>query len=449
MHRIVYLPIEKKIRELKAKTLIALELSRIGITTVIGTDRALLSYSSQFPCGLMCFKGINKVQTDIGREIKKMGFLPVATDEEALGNSNEQLIAQDCWKDAHSIFHKVFCQGAVHKETLRSQREFSVDQLETTGNVRVDLLRPPFTDALGEKVEEIRHRFGPFILVNTNSGGTNSKERNLDRYKEALIQIGYIDPSAPADLELLENHLNHDRNNVLAIKAFVRSMSRVFPERRIVLRPHPSERETVYRDLASETKNMEVVTGTDPQEWIMAADLLVQTGCTTGLEAAILGTPTISLSHHPQPVGPFADVVSNRINPSVSTVDELIEAIRRFDCGEAPEYGANKADKIERLSRYVLIDDVQYAFQKIAVAMSNALLNTPEPPEISPISESVDQAMSDVVDAQTHDNAYVDPETFNSIVRDMATTLGYKTMPTVKDLRWGVYKVEAQNNYYE
>jgi hypothetical protein len=413
MHRIVYLPIEKKIRELKAKTLIALELSRIGITTVIGTDRALLSYSSQFPRGLMCFKGMNKVQTDIGREIKKMGFLPVATDEEALGNSNEQLISQDCCKDAHSIFHKVFCQGAVHKETLRSQREFSVDQLETTGNVRVDLLRPPFTDALGEKVEEIRHKFGPFILVNTNSGGTNSKERTL------------------------------------AIKAFVRSMSRVFPERRIVLRPHPSERETVYRDLASETKNMEVVTGTDPQEWIMAADLLVQTGCTTGLEAAILGTPTISLSHHPQPVGPFADVVSNRINPSVSTVDELIEAIRRFDCGEAPEYGANKADKIERLACYVLIDDVQYAFQKIAVAMSNALLNTPEPPEISPISESVDQAMSDVVDAQTHDNAYVDPETFNSIVRDMATTLGYKTMPTVKDLRWGVYKVEAQNNYSE
>lgn len=444
MNRIVYLPIEKKNRELTAKTLIALELSRLGITAVIGTDRALLSYSAKFPRGLMCLKGVNKVQTEIARKVREMGFIVVATDEEVLGNANTRLIVQDCWHDAHTVFHKVFCQGSVHRDTLLSHRGFSADQLETTGNARVDLLRPPFTDALAAKVAEIRRQFGPFILVNTNSGGTNGKETSLDRYKQALVQIGYIDPDDPEDLELLENHLSHDRNNMLAITAFIRAMSRELPERRIILRPHPSERETGYRELAAETGNMEVITGTEPREWIMAADMLVQTGCTTGVEAAILGTPTISLAHYPQPVGPFADVIANRVNPSVSTVEDLVKAIRRFDRGDAPEYGANQADKIDGLSRYLQIDHGRYAFQKVAGAMSDILSDAQASPGIAPISDSVDQAMSAVVDAGIRENAYVDPEYFVNLARDMAITLGYGELPVVRDLRWGVYEIQAR-----
>jgi len=215
--KIVYIPIEKKNRELNSKLLIAHALTRAGVTVILGVDRVLFSYAANFPLGMMYFKGLNKVQFEIMTTISNLGYTVVATDEEALGSSDPAYIMQDCWPGTRQIVSKIFSQGEVHRRALMDLRDFTCNQVIITGNARVDLLRPPFSNMLTAQVAAIRARHGRFVLINTDFSSVNGRFSNLDVYCQSLIDIGWIDPSKVEDVALMEDHLSYDRGNMAAV----------------------------------------------------------------------------------------------------------------------------------------------------------------------------------------------------------------------------------------
>jgi surface carbohydrate biosynthesis protein len=447
VQRIVYLPVEKRARELSSKCLIASELVSSGVTVVIGFSAAMLANFKNFPPGVVCVKGLNRVQFNIIKQLPSVGHTVVAMDEEALGALDPKFMMRDCWPEVQPYVAKVFCQGAVHKSAFTELRSFTDSQTPITGNPRIDLLRTPFVDAIREKVARIRQSHGRFILINTDAGSVNGTVPQLDKYFKILAQIGWIDPDSSQDKALFREHIEHDKNNIAAIEDFVRVMNAELPDRRLVLRPHPAENPAHWQNFSREVGNLTVVTNTNAAEWILAADCLIQTGCTTGVEAAVLGTPTIGIVRQPEVFLHPKVRLSNWLNPVVREVSEAVEAIRELDSGRQETFGANRETKLRSLEPHIKIDPDEFAYEKMSRLIDeNTKLSSGEEPDfIHPIRGAVDSYLKKNVSSTLFKEAHFDTADLERTLLWVFTTRNRTQNFSIDDLGWGVYKVRAEN----
>lgn len=165
------------------------------------------------------------------------------------------------------------------------------------------------------------------MLVNTNSGSVNNVWGDKRRYLGLLVEIGWFDPASEADRLLVEDHLEHDQNNFQALQDLIGGVSERRPDIQIIIRPHPSERSDTWIKFAKTLPSVEVVSETEVGPWLQASDIVVTTGCTTGMEAALLGKPAISMVVQPEHIQHPSFFVANKVNmvsDSVSRTEELI-----------------------------------------------------------------------------------------------------------------------------
>ena len=439
MHRIVHIPVEKKHRELMSKLLVALELTSLGIPVVIGHSRALYANARNLPPGLMFLKGMNKVQYKITAQLPSAGHKTVACDEEAMG-ARGPLLVKDTWAEIRPLMTKVFCQGPEHRDVLMKERNFSASQLAITGNPRIDLLRPPFTETWRRQAAEIAQENGPFVLVNTDMSATNSRFHNLEYYRQVLVQIGWLDEDSEEDRRLLEHHLKHDQSNMDAVSDFARGMRAAMPDGKIVLRPHPAEDDRRWRDLARETGNLTVVTDSEPVPWLLAARGLIHTGCTTGVEAAILGTPSIALITDRED-NPFSEYrLSNAVSHQVTTVDDAVE-VARVLLSDKPEAEATAIDGA--LDAFLDMDDAAPAFEKIARELEKLLPDTPldSADTLHRVPPQIDKYLKANFDVATKAEGFSEPEEIEERIDMLLQSAGRSNWekPEIRDLNWGIY----------
>lgn len=79
-----------------------------------------------------------------------------------------------------------------------------------------------------------------------------------------------------------------------AFQRLIPELERAFPDLKIVVRPHPTESQDVYRRIASQCKRVEVTNEGNVVPWLLATRALIHNGCTTGVEAFVLRVPAVS-----------------------------------------------------------------------------------------------------------------------------------------------------------
>jgi hypothetical protein len=62
----------------------------------------------------------------------------------------------------------------------------------------------------------------------------------------------------------------------------------------IILRPHPGEDHSTYVQLFDQYENVRIKHEGDVRSWIYASNGVIHHDCTTGVEAALMGTPVVS-----------------------------------------------------------------------------------------------------------------------------------------------------------
>lgn len=133
----------------------------------------------------------------------------------------------------------------------------------------------------------------------------------------------------------------------------------------LVIRPHPSENDSAWRDAAKNCPNVHVVHEGPIVPWLMAASVLIQNGCTSAIEAAILETPVISYrpvrSDEYDPPLPFA--VSREAN---SIVDLIMQACHHLSGGRSPSPDVTRAlsEHISSLSERTACERILDAFER-------------------------------------------------------------------------------------
>jgi hypothetical protein len=161
-----------------------------------------------------------------------------------------------------------------------------------------------------------------------------------------------------------------------AFQAVVSTLGAAFPDRSFVLRPHPSENRSPWHAAAANIDNVHVVHEGNVIPWLLGSDALIHNGCTTAVEAAILGVPAIA--YRPVESAPYDFDLPNSLSEQARSEAELCDAIGSLCRNGEPHRTPRELQRA--LSEYVTGLEGPLACERIARALAEPnVLATPRP----------------------------------------------------------------------
>ncbi|MEJ2731374.1 MAG: hypothetical protein P8185_23170 [Deltaproteobacteria bacterium] len=295
----LFLPVENQVRELDSKILLACIAARRGFTSYIGSRREIHFNITSFPRGIYLSKSITAASDMMFRIMRNLGHKIVAWDEEALVHlPDETYYSRRLSPRAMAYASRLFAWGEDNAELWRRYPHLPKDtNIEVTGNPRNDLLRPELHAYYDSEVKKIRQTYGNFILVNTNFNHVNAftPVQNLFQPAEKTGEIQKFGRAAKgmsreyaAGLRDLKQAIFEDFQHMIP------ALDKAFPDYNIVVRPHPTESQEVYHDIAARCERVKVTNEGNVVPWLLATRALIHNSCTTGVEAYVMRVPAIT-----------------------------------------------------------------------------------------------------------------------------------------------------------
>jgi len=296
---LLLIPVENQVREFDAKLLLAFIAARRGFSSVIGSRREMEFRIASFPRSLYLSKSMTSRSALLFKAAHKLGHNIIAWDEEALVHLPPETYFSDRLSPAsiHYVSH-LLAWGEDNANLWRQYPNLPNGiPIHLTGNPRTDMLRSEMRPFFAEDVEKIRKSYGDFILVNTNFNHVNafSPDMNLFKPVKSPGEISKFGRGARGmSREFAEGLRDHKQDIFESFQQLIPALEGSFPEQTIIVRPHPTESQEIYRNIAAQCKRVHVTNEGNVVPWILASKAVIHNCCTTGLEAYVMGVPAIS-----------------------------------------------------------------------------------------------------------------------------------------------------------
>lgn len=321
--RWLFLPIQTKARELFGKTLLAYIAAEKGWGVIIGQKEKVRGIQQELPRGTFIEESISQVNFSNIKIEKSLGNRVSAWCEEGLIYHNREYYRQmRIYTKSFDSLDYFFAWGQNHADDIRAILG-NEDKIILAGNPRFDLLRPELRDVFAQQAEQYKKRFGNIILINTNFGTVNT---NIPSYNniEWCRSIGTI--KTKVDEERIRQRDDFRRKIFSCFLKLLPSLSGKFQNHTIIIRSHPSENDKTWIDAAKYLPNIKVVYEGTATEWMMAADVIIQNNCTTGVEGFLLNRPVIS--YRPIQDNIFDHKLINEITVQAKNENEIVDLIK-------------------------------------------------------------------------------------------------------------------------
>ena len=293
------MPVENQVRELDSKLLLACIAARRGFSSVIGPRREMHIQITAFPRSIYLAKSMPVHRNIIFKIMRKLGHEIVAWDEEALVHPQAETYYRRrvCPLGIKYVSH-LFAWGEDNAELWRHYPELPMGTpIHVTGNPRGDLLRHEMRDIYEGDVKDLRSIYGDFILVNTNFNHVNAFSSNLNLFRPAKKpgeEPKFGRAAKGMSREYAEGLRDHKQAVFGDFQRLIPALEKAFPQHTIVVRPHPTENQDPYHKIAAHCERVRVTNDGNVVPWILAAEAVVHNGCTTGVEAYVMGVPAVS-----------------------------------------------------------------------------------------------------------------------------------------------------------
>ena len=290
----VYIVVEVAARELEARLLLALVAAGRGHDVLLGDVDPRLQPDA-LPAGVFHDKSLTPGQ-EMRRqtELAGLGHLVTSQDEEhgLLQPDYGLFMDRRFAPEALDVADRVMTWGPHDHGALREGRPAHADRLRMTGSPRVDLWRPEMLEHhRREPLPETAGR--PYVLFANNVThllGVNrfttmiadKRGKYFEGTDDPLERQWFVEMAAQAE------RLQH-------LVASIRLLARTSPDLNVVVRPHPVESGSAWRDLIGPVPNVVVTREGSISAWVRSAVAVVHTGDTTGFEVAVSGVPLVSL----------------------------------------------------------------------------------------------------------------------------------------------------------
>ncbi len=378
------IPVENQVRELDPKLLLACIAVKRGFSVIIGSHREIDFRMSSFPRSLYLNKSMTERNLKMFRIMQKMGHEILTWDEEALVHLPEETYYSRRLSPIAIRYNShLFAWGEDNAELWRRYPHIPANMpIHVTGNPRSDMLRPEMRSFYEPEAEEIRKTYGRFILVNTNFNHVNAffPAQNLFRPAGPGEEPQFGKAAVGMSREFAEGLRNHKEANFEAFKKLIPILDQAYPEHKIIVRPHPTENQQAYMDIANGCQRVQVTNEGNVVPWLMATDVVIHNGCTTGVEAYMMGVPAISYRawiDETYDMGFYR--LPNLISHQCFDLDQLQTALTKIFRGEL-----GVADGVERqalVNHYLAAQDGPLACERIVDVLEQKMKSRPVLPK--------------------------------------------------------------------
>lgn len=315
--RQLILPAEIRSREFDARILQGLLAVQRGWQVVLGSKAMISRHIWRFPHGVYLCQTLTKRRVTILDLVDRLGMPSLGWCEEGLVyQSRDVYLMRRVAPATLSKLSAVVAWGEQSRADLSVVASPLGINVHKLGNPRFDLLRSQLRNMHAEDVDQLKQRFGDFILVNTNFSNVNCAPEAQSRAMPAA-------PGSSSDVvERFEAFREYRRELFEHFRQMIPNLATRFSEQTIVIRPHPAEDPEVWDGIAAQHTNVKVVREGSVVPWILASKALIHNGCTTAVETALMDRCPIAYCPVLRPE--LDAVLSNDISRCAGSIDELI-----------------------------------------------------------------------------------------------------------------------------
>jgi hypothetical protein len=249
------------------------------------------------------------------------------------------------------------------------------------------MLRPELRAFYESDVRAIHERYGDYLLINTNFNHVNAffPAQNLFKPVKRPGESPQFGKAGVGMTREFAQALHNQKQTVFkAFQSLIPKLSQAFPQLAIIVRPHPTEGQDVYRQLASGNRRIHVTNEGNVVPWLQGASALVHNGCTTGVEAFVVRTPAFSFRPSVcEAIDNTFYVLSHGLSHQCFTDAELIDAIRQVLDGRLGAAGGEARSAL--VQRYLTGQEGALACERMmdvvqAITEKQPVLPTPDFP---------------------------------------------------------------------
>jgi hypothetical protein len=149
----------------------------------------------------------------------------------------------------------------------------------------------------------------------------------------------------------------------------VPALAKACPQHTIVVRPHPSEKRDTWQQAVAGVANVKVVAEGNVVPWILAADLLIHNGCTTAIEAYLLGK--MAVAYQPATSEDFDLQLPNLLSHRAFDLAALLDDARAHLAGTLTTDARDEEHQRVLIDRYVEGRSGEFASERIVAAVES------------------------------------------------------------------------------
>lgn len=345
MEKKIFLPIEIKKRELFSRVYLSLVAAKKGYICYLGHKSRI--YKLQHYCvnSNILTKSLPRNDVSYLNKLKNQNNNIYYVHEEGLMSFDDRFTHRMIDPNTLQIVDKVFTWG--NEQTNAMKKIFKKDNnfLEEVGNPRIDVLMR-LKNFFYEEAQNIKKKYGKFILVTTKYGKINFFPRDNDNFNYIDNQIikGHIRDKHLEDLG--RKSVEHEKKNLDLYLNFLKKFSKK-SEKFIILRPHPGENFDFWLTELKDFENIKVIKDhQSTNSWILASDFLISNNCTTSLEAYLLGKKSVNFI-------PYRDdkieyPIPKIVSTTIRTIDAMIDFCDNFKDEDTITYDQVINDKLSK-----------------------------------------------------------------------------------------------------
>ena len=379
------LPVENQVRELDSKILLACIAAQRGFSSYIGSRREIHFNITSFPKGIYLSKSTTAASDMMFRIMRNLGHEIVAWDEEALVHLPADTYYSRRLSPAAMVHvSHLFAWGENNAQLWRRYPHLPANAvIDVTGNPRNDLLRPELHAYYDSEVEKIRKTYGDFILVNTNFNHVNAftPVQNLFQSIKKPDEIPKFGRAAKGmSREYAEGLRDHKQAIFEDFQRMIPALDKAFPDFHIIVRPHPTESQKVYHDIAARCTRVKVTNAGNVVPWLLATKALVHNSCTTGVEAYVMGVPAITYRASINETYDFGFYrLPNLISHPCFNLDELEATLKKILNGKLGP--ADGDDRKQLIEQYLAAQEGPLACERMVAVLEKIVKDRRESPK--------------------------------------------------------------------
>ena len=329
----IYFLIETKKREFDSRIYFATKAAASGFSVVIAKKSAIFDRRKDLQRGLIIFKSIGDKNVESLKEYKKLGYMIGAVDEEGMMFFNEKHYCESRYIKNLNLVDVFFCWGKKeYNAIINSYPEFK-DKVFITGNQRIDVLKKKINEKYIQRSKVIKKKHGDFILFASMFTMANHKMADSDNKNLANIIDGFVKRGWSRDsdfIKLHEDYINFQKENMKLSIEFIKQFPNKFPNKKLIIRPHPNEKVEIWFELAKNLKNVEVVFDDEStSSWIAACNFIITSNCTTSIESFMLNKKSINLINKSYEKNQF--LAPKLVSKNIFNLEDLNKTVENFN----------------------------------------------------------------------------------------------------------------------